>query len=287
MLHIKAIGPFEPQLPQHRWMPLAQFVASSATHVVLAAALIVLAKPGPAPTADMSAHDATKQPRADVRQIVFIARGPLEISEAGGGGGGNHQPAPIRHAQGIGADAITLRIARAESATLAGADVAPSTPVVLDAQPLASGLFEQIGLPVGGVAYGTSTGTGSGDGVGTGAGTGIGSGLGPGLGPGAGGGIGGGFYRPGGAVSAPRVIAEVKPTYTDRAALRKVQGTVVLDVVVTHEGRPSQIRIVQSLDEDLDQQAVNAAAQWRFDPGRLAGRPVDVLVTIMFDFSVR
>jgi TonB family protein len=66
-----------------------------------------------------------------------------------------------------------------------------------------------------------------------------------------------------------------------------VQGIVVLDVVVTHEGRPSQIRIVQSLDEDLDQQAVNAAAQWRFDPGRLAGRPVDVLVTIMFDFSVR
>jgi TonB family protein len=247
----------------------------------------MLMKSAPAPKTTISPRGTSIPARADVRQIVFIARGPLEIGERGGGGGGNHQPAPIRHAQGVGSNAITLRIARAESATPVGADVAPSMPVVLDAQPLASGLFDQIGLPVGGVAYGTSTGTGSGDGVGTGAGTGIGSGLGPGLGPGAGGGIGGGFYRPGGAVSAPRVIAEVKPTYTNGAALRRVQGTVVLDVVVTHEGRPSRIQVVRSLDEELDQQAMNAAAQWRFEPGRLAGRPVDVLVTIMFDFSVR
>jgi outer membrane biosynthesis protein TonB len=37
----------------------------------------------------------------------------------------------------------------------------------------------------------------------------------------------------------------------------------------------------------LDEQAIVAAAQWRFEPGRLAGRPVDVLVTVMIDFWIR
>jgi periplasmic protein TonB len=73
------------------------------------------------------------------------------------------------------------------------------------------------------------------------------------------------------------------------SALRKViQGTVVLEVVVTGDGCASQIRIVSSLDRGgLDEEAVAAIAQWRFEPGRLAGAPVDVLVTIMVDFSIR
>ena len=60
---------------------------------------------------------------------------------------------------------------------------------MLDALPLASGTFNQIGLPVGGVSYGTSTGPGSGGGVGTSTGTGLGSGRGPGIGPGSDGGF--------------------------------------------------------------------------------------------------
>jgi TonB family protein len=159
---------------------------------------------------------------------------------------------------------------------------------VLDAKPLASGSFDQIGLPTAAMLSGTSTGAGSGGGVGTGIGTGVGSGRGPGLGPGTGGGTGGGVYRPGGSVSAPRVIKEVKPTYTAEAFRNIIQGTVVLEVIVTSDGCPSQIRVVRSLDRGgLDDEAVSAVAQWRFDPGRLAGAPVDVLVTIMVDFAIR
>jgi hypothetical protein len=79
--------------------------------------------------------------------------------------------------------------------------------MVPDAKPLASGLYAQVGLPIGGVSAGTSTGPGSGGGVDTGRGTGMGAGDGPGPGPGCGGEV----YRPGGAVSAPRLIKEVTP----------------------------------------------------------------------------
>jgi TonB family protein len=56
---------------------------------------------------------------------------------------------------------------------------------------------------------------------------------------------------------------------------------------VKHDGRPADIRVIRSLDpRGLDEQAVLAASQWRFEPGRFAGTPVDVLVTIVLDFSI-
>jgi protein TonB len=87
---------------------------------------------------------------------------------------------------------------------------------------------------------------------------------------------------------APRVIREVKPTYTNEALSQKIQGTVVLELVVRADGRPSDIRVIRALDPGgLDEQAIIAASQWRFDPGRLGSMPVDVLVTVMLDFWIR
>ena len=84
------------------------------------------------------------------------------------------------------------------------------------------------------------------------------------------------------------MIKQVRPRYTGEALRHKVQGTVVLELVVTADGCPSQIRIVRSLDRGgLDEEAVLTVAQWRFEPGRLAGVPVDVLVMVMLDFSIR
>jgi TonB family protein len=159
--------------------------------------------------------------------------------------------------------------------------------LLLDARPLASGTSNQLGLPVGGVSFGTSTGPGSGGGVGEGVGTGIGPGTGPGFGPGSGGGIGGGVYRPGGSVTVPRVLTQVRPSYTSEALAGRIQGPVVLELVVRADGHPADIRVLRSLDPGLDAQAIVAASQWRFDPGRLAGRPVDVQIVIVMDFSIR
>jgi protein TonB len=141
---------------------------------------------------------------------------------------------------------------------------------------------------MGGISIGTSLGPGTGGGVGEGIGTGIGSGRGPGLGEGSGGGIGGGSYRAGGSVTPPRVIVEVKPTYTNRAMLDRIEGSVLLEVIVRASGIPTNIRVIRSLDPDgLDGEAVRAASQWRFEPGRLNGHPVDVVASIQIDFHIR
>jgi len=297
VLHFEEIGPRTPRLPSTDASSiLARAMSSAIVHATIGLTIVTVAR-GPAPPAReiVPAHAAAEQQHIDLRHVVFIA---TELSErGGGGGGGNRQISPIRRAEGIGADSITLRVKRsratakavAPTSSLALATEAAQLPsVLLDARPLAAGTIEQIGLPTGGVSSGTSTGPGSGGGIGTGIGTGIGPGHGPGIGPGSGGGMGGGVYRPGGAVTTPRVTTEVKPTYSDAALLHKIQGTVVLELVVTRDGRPSQIRVIGSLDPDgLDRQAIAAASQWRFEPGRLAGTPVDVLVTLMLDFQIR
>ena len=273
-----------PRLPARRLTTNAMPLAIAGVLHLLAMMLIFLALPAaPAPRANDEPAPALPMHVVLPPRLVFVPNGP---PGGGGGGGGNRQRGPIRHAEGIGHDAVTMRTTkRPPKPGLLARDI-DLTPVVLDAQPMASGIFDQIGLPVGGVSYGTSTGPGSGGGVGTG--TGIGEGRGPGVGPGSGGGFGGGAYRPGGAVIAPRVLSEVKPHYTSDAMEQKIQGSVWLEVVVSREGRAGDVRVARSLDPSgLDEEAINAVRQWLFEPGRLAGTPVNVLVTVVMDFSIR
>ena len=69
----------------------------------------------------------------------------------------------------------------------------------------------------------------------------------------------------------------------------KIQGTAVLDCVVKADGTVGECGVVRSLDSTfgLDQEAVKAARQWRFTPGRRLGQPVAVLVTIELTFTLR
>jgi len=261
---------------------------AGALHVLAAILVVLMFSPAPtAPTATVR-----DEPIAPVTvrvvlppDLLFVA---VQPQGGGGGGGGNRQAEPIRRAESVGHDAVTMRTARKPPEVTLGMEEPPIAPFVLDARPLASGSAEYMGLPVGGASSGTSLGPGSGGGLGTGTGTGLGSGHGPGVGPGSGGGFGGGAYRPGGAVVAPQLLVQVRPNYTSDALERRIQGGVWLDVVVTREGLVSDVRVRQSLDRGgLDEEALKAARLWRFAPGRLAGQPVDVLVTIVMDFSIR
>ena len=287
MLHLDPLAPPPPRLP-HQGLgprPLAAAIALHVSVVGVAALIVSMSAP------DIESRRVGSATDQKVQHLVFLAP-ELPRMGGGGGGGGNRQPEPISRAQGVGSDAMTLRVRKAPAPTAPVAaapapavEDAPPPSIVLEAKSLAAGLFVQTGLPTAGAISDTSTGPGSGGGVGTGSGTGIGSGRGPGLGPGSGGGTGGGVYRPGGAVSAPRLIKEIKPKYTNEALRDRIQGTVLLEVIVASDGCTSQIRVLRSLDRGgLDDEAVAAVAQWRFEPGRLAGAPVDVLVTVMVDF---
>ena len=129
------------------------------------------------------------------------------------------------------------------------------------------------------------SGTTAGPGSGPGGGGGRGPGNGPGDRPGA-----GDVYDAGvGGVSAPRLIREVKPNFTVDAMRAKIQGVILMEVVVLADGSvdPSRIRIVRSLDSGLDYQAIIAVRQWRFQPSMQLNQPVAARVTVELAFTLR
>jgi TonB family protein len=131
-----------------------------------------------------------------------------------------------------------------------------------------------------------SNGPGSGGGIGSGKGGGVGSGSGGGVGPGEGGGIGGGIYRVVSGASLPIALYRPEPEYSDEARRARLQGTVGLDMVVDETGRPRNIRVVKSLGLGLDEEAVKAAAKWRFKPGMKDGKPVPVTAHLDVGFHL-
>lgn len=121
---------------------------------------------------------------------------------------------------------------------------------------------------------------------GPGAGNGHGEGEGPGIGPGYGGGFGGGAYRIGTGVEPPILRRQVRPSYTDEALARKIQGSVILEVVILKNGTVGPVRVIRSLGGGLDLKAIEAIRQWRFIAGKFQGKAVDVLAEVQVDFTL-
>jgi TonB family protein len=87
-------------------------------------------------------------------------------------------------------------------------------------------------------------------------------------------------------VSAPHLIYDPEPEYSEEARKQKYQGVVILQVVVGDDGRPHDVRIMRSVGLGLDEKALEAVRTWRFAPGMLNGRPVAVLVNIQVNFRL-
>ncbi|HEX6364238.1 MAG TPA: TonB family protein [Albitalea sp.] len=96
-------------------------------------------------------------------------------------------------------------------------------------------------------------------------------------------------YKPGPGVRPPVVVSEEKPAYTAAAMRQRIQGQVHLQAVIDTEGKPTDIKVVRSLDPTygLDANAVAALEAWRFKPGTREGKPVPVLVTVELTFALR
>jgi len=75
------------------------------------------------------------------------------------------------------------------------------------------------------------------------------------------------------------------PSYPRVARRRHIEGTVVLFVAVSAEGRPTQVRVESSSGFDLlDRAALDAVNRWRFEPARRNGVAAagQVLVPVRF-----
>jgi TonB family protein len=79
-------------------------------------------------------------------------------------------------------------------------------------------------------------------------------------------------------------IDRVKPEYTPEALAAGLQGSVVLYLEVSAEGTPETARVIQSLGLGLDEKAIDAVKQWRFQPATLEGKPIPIAQSVEVHF---
>ena len=72
------------------------------------------------------------------------------------------------------------------------------------------------------------------------------------------------------------MIKEVKPEYTPEARAAGLQGSVVLYLEISAAGEVETAHVIQSLGLGLDEKAIEAVKQRRYEPAILDGKPVEI-----------
>jgi len=91
-------------------------------------------------------------------------------------------------------------------------------------------------------------------------------------------------YKVAGGVRAPRAIYAPDPDYSDAARKANFGGTVVLWLIVGPDGKPRDIKVARALGMGLDEKAIEAVQQWKFDPAIKDGNPVAVQINVEVSF---
>ncbi|HEY6264768.1 MAG TPA: energy transducer TonB [Candidatus Acidoferrum sp.] len=76
------------------------------------------------------------------------------------------------------------------------------------------------------------------------------------------------------------------PSYNDEARREKIQGTSLFEVLISSSGEVVKAHPTKLLGYGLDQQGFDAIKRWHFEPARLDGKPVPVVVIIEVTFQL-
>jgi TonB family protein len=94
-----------------------------------------------------------------------------------------------------------------------------------------------------------------------------------------------GAVRIGGTIREPRKVKDVPPRYPDIAKLAGVQGVVILECLITPEGKVANVRVLRGIPL-LDEAALEAVRQWEYTPTLLDDVPVRVIMTVTVNFRL-
>jgi TonB family protein len=96
-----------------------------------------------------------------------------------------------------------------------------------------------------------------------------------------------GVYRMADGVTAPTLLYKTEPEYTPEARAGKIQGTTVLYAEIGTDGIAHNLKVQRSLEPGLDEKAMDAVGQWRFQPGIKDGAEVTVGATIEVNWKLQ
>jgi len=89
-----------------------------------------------------------------------------------------------------------------------------------------------------------------------------------------------------GEVLVPTLIKKVDPVYPEAARKAGIQGIVLLEATTDEQGNVVKVRVQKSIPE-LDQAAIDALKQWKYEPLILEGKPKGVVFTVTVKFALK
>ncbi|HWW23318.1 MAG TPA: energy transducer TonB [Edaphobacter sp.] len=107
-----------------------------------------------------------------------------------------------------------------------------------------------------------------------------------------------GIYHAGDGVTEPKLISSVVPEFSDKARKRKLSGSIILQLVVAVDGHVEKVQVIKSAADNftskkdraaahtLDQKAIDAVSQYRFQPGIFEGKPVPTETPVKMNFQM-
>ena len=90
----------------------------------------------------------------------------------------------------------------------------------------------------------------------------------------------------GSGVSAPMPLNVVQAKFSKEARKHKITGVCLVSLIVDAQGMPQNARVIKGLGYGLDEQAVAAVNQYRFNPAMFDGKPVPVMIRIQVSFKL-
>jgi TonB family protein len=94
-------------------------------------------------------------------------------------------------------------------------------------------------------------------------------------------------YSIGDSVKPPQVLDQPKPSYTQKARDARIEGVVLVSAVIQKDGTVGQIKVIKGLGYGLDENVVNTISKaWKFKPGTLNDKPVNVSVVMEVSFRL-
>ncbi len=90
-----------------------------------------------------------------------------------------------------------------------------------------------------------------------------------------------------GEIKPPKLIKKVDPVYPEEARKEGIQGVVILEATTDEEGNVVKVKVLESESSLLNQQAVDALKQWKYEPFYVDGKPVGVIFTVTVTFRLK
>jgi TonB family protein len=87
-----------------------------------------------------------------------------------------------------------------------------------------------------------------------------------------------------GDISSPVPVRKVDPKYPPTLRNENVEGEVVLYAIIRRDGSVDSIQLLKGVEPELDQNAMEALARWRFRPATRGGVPVELEAVVHIPF---